>query len=230
MKIQIYESFKHWFEKGNVWIYSDPHFNDPDQFSLRPNYPGDEEQVKLINSKIGKHDTLIILGDIGDKKFVKKLKGYKVLIKGNHDAGISKYKRKEQVLGTSVTKNVDLNKFHIHPYADWDIKLKLNSSKSFYHIIADNGLFDEVYEGPLFISAKILLSHEPIYYPFALNIHGHDHGNYCEYLTPRLNLCAELIDYTPISLIEIVKQGKLKNIDDIHRNTIDKASFKKEIR
>lgn len=39
-------------------------------------------------------------------------------------------------------------------------------------------LFDEIYDGPLLIAKKILLSHEPIYgLPWCLNIHGHDHSN-----------------------------------------------------
>ena len=37
--------------------------------------------------------------------------------------------------------------------------------------------FDEIYSGPLIISEKIILSHEPGEVPWALNIHGHDHGN-----------------------------------------------------
>ena len=38
-------------------------------------------------------------------------------------------------------------------------------------------IFDEIYEGPLFISEKILLSHEPVYgLSWCLNIHGHDHN------------------------------------------------------
>lgn len=37
--------------------------------------------------------------------------------------------------------------------------------------------FDEIDSGPLFISDKILLSHEPVYgLLWCLNIHGHDHN------------------------------------------------------
>lgn len=90
-------------------------------------------------------------------------------------------------------------------------------------------LFDEVYEGPLFISPKLLLSHEPINYPYALNIHGHDHSRWTETNLLKLNLCAELINYTPVSLKEIVKSGKLKDIPDIHRATIDEAIKRKEM-
>lgn len=85
------------------------------------------------------------------------------------------------------------------------------------------GVFDEVYEGVLMISPKLVLSHEPIDFPFAFNIHGHDHSNWYKG-TNHLNVCAELIGYKPISLKSICTSGALKDIPDIHRVTIDKAS------
>ena len=89
-------------------------------------------------------------------------------------------------------------------------------------------LFDEVYDGPLFIADKILLSHEPIYdLDFCLNIHGHDHG--CPGVYPHhLNLAANICYYTPISLGKIINEGILANIDGIHRITINRAIDKKE--
>ena len=178
----LYEKFSNWFHGGTIYFYSDPHFSDEEMKYLRKNYIGDEEQVKRINSKVGKNDTIVILGDIGDKEWVKKIRGYKVLITGNHDAGATTYK----------------------------------------------DYFDEVYDGALFISSKILLSHEPINYPFALNIHGHDHSGW-ETSGNDLcwNMCAERINYTPISIQEIVKSGILKSIPSIHRATIDKATKRK---
>ena len=91
----------------------------------------------------------------------------------------------------------------------------------------DNKLFDEVYEGPLFISDRILLSHEPIEYPFALNIHGHDHSNRELTTSPHLNVCAEHIGYTPVCLSTLIKNGALKDISNIHRNCIEVARAKK---
>lgn len=186
----IYDIFKHWYRGGQIFIYSDPHFNDAEANTLRKTYIGDEAQVKSINSKIGKNDTLIILGDIGDIEFVKKIRGYKVLIMGNHDSGASNY-----------------------------IRVKDDTS--------DNHLFDEVYEGPVMLSEKIILSHEPIYgMDFALNIHGHVHGAYrpdnCH-----INMCAEHINYTPVCLKHIIESGKLKKIKSIHRSTIDEATQRK---
>lgn len=87
-------------------------------------------------------------------------------------------------------------------------------------------VFDEVYEGVLLISPKLILSHEPIDFPYAFNIHGHDHS--VKYNKENhLNVCAEHINYRPVSLKSICTSGLLKNIPDIHRVTIDKASLKK---
>ena len=88
----LYPIFEHWHSKGTVWIISDPHFADTEQQNLEPNRPTDEQLVKNINRKVGKCDTLIILGDCGDLSFVKLLKGYKILIAGNHDQGLTAHR------------------------------------------------------------------------------------------------------------------------------------------
>ena len=198
----LYDKFKNWFHGGQVYFYSDPHLAEEEMKYIRHNYIGDEEQIKRINSKIGKNDTLVILGDIGDINWVKKIRGYKVLIQGNHDAGATKYER---------------------------VKLKVWDEEKEKFIVKDNYLFDEVYEGCLMISDKIILSHEPIGFKYALNIHGHDHSNREEKELGKqyLNVCAEHIDYTPVCLKDIIKSGKLKNIPDVHRETIDTATKKK---
>jgi calcineurin-like phosphoesterase family protein len=92
------------------------------------------------------------------------------------------------------------------------------------------GLFDEIYTGPLFISDKILLSHEPVHgLPWCLNIHGHDHNNMEMYKEgcKHLNLAANVCGYTPVNLGKIIKVGILSDIDSIHRRTIDHAIEKK---
>lgn len=187
MEKHLYDSFARWYRGGTIWFYSDPHFNDPEMEYIRKDYISDAEQVKRINSKVGRNDTLVILGDVGDIEWVRKLRGYKVLIMGNHDAGATKYKKVE-----------------------------------------NNGLFDEVYEGALMISPKIVLSHEPIpnLPEWLFNIHGHDHSNWFTG-SRHLNICAEHIDYTPISIASIIKDGLLKDIEDIHRITIDSAIDRK---
>lgn len=176
----LYSPFRRWTEKGTLWIYSDPHFSDPDMVELRTNYVGDEEQIKRINSKVGKHDTIIFLGDIGNEDVVRKIRGYKVLIRGNHDKGATKY--------------------------------------------AD--IFDEVYEGPLFIAEKLILSHEYIELPFAFNIHGHEHTYI--HRDHDLNVCAEHIDYCPVNLNALIKKGLLSGVESIHRMTIDRAVERKQ--
>ena len=89
MKIKetLYAPFRKWAEYGPIWIYSDTHFDDPD---VKYTVDGDE-QIKRINAHVGRKDTIIFLGDIGNTEYVKKIKGYKVLIKGNHDAGNTNY-------------------------------------------------------------------------------------------------------------------------------------------
>lgn len=98
-KYNLYPFCDKWFEKGgSIWITSDPHFNDPDVEKFRHHNITSDEWIKKQNRKCGKNDTLIILGDIGDISCVSKLRaGYKVLITGNHDSGVSNY-QKECVL------------------------------------------------------------------------------------------------------------------------------------
>ena len=92
MKIKLYKHFEHWYHGGTIWLYSDPHFGDPDNGTHW--WPTDYEQVGMINKGLGRNDTIIFLGDIGDVEYIKKIKGYKVLIMGNHDKGASNYLKK----------------------------------------------------------------------------------------------------------------------------------------
>ena len=212
---------------------------------IRKNYIGDDEQVRRINSKVGKADMLIILGDIGDVSYIKKLRGYKVLITGNHDKGPSAYKE----ITTYTTKRLDektVQSLGLQNWTESDLFKKgyihnlnlVTNTLEFSRIIASsNGLFDEVYSGPVALNDKILLSHEPIDIKlagnvsgksFMFNIHGHDHSGKLSDMY-HLNVCAELVDYTPVSLQSLIKQGILSNIDTIHRLTIDGATAKKQL-
>lgn len=180
----LYKIFDHWHQEGTVWLYSDPHFNEDEDLKVPfPHRPEAEEQIKMINSKVGKKDHLILLGDIGDIECAKKLRGHKVLIKGNHDAGLSNYEE----------------------------------------------VFEEIYGGPLMISEKIIFSHEPLDIDWAFNIHGHTHciefdrkGHLC--------VCSDFIGYTPINFNQFVKSGRLKEIETLHRATIDTATERKKKR
>jgi calcineurin-like phosphoesterase family protein len=221
----LYDNFAHWFHdgRGTVYFYSDPHFNDPEMVHLRKNYIGDEEQIKRINSKIGKYDTLVVLGDVGDIEWVKKIRGYKVLVMGNHDVGATKYKRKvikEGFNGFLYTKE-EVYQYMLKYFPHFNISITFDGED--WIATADNGLFDEVYEGALMIAPNIILSHEPVNFPFAVNIHGHDHSNW---YSGGINMCAEYIDYTPIPLKALIEKGMLK-APDIHRETIDKAIDRK---
>lgn len=222
----LYDNFKHWFHegKGQVWFYSDPHFADEEMKYLRANYIGDEEQVKRINSKIGKWDTLVILGDIGDTEFVKKLRGYKVLVMGNHDAGASNYKRVVQEKKIKVWSEYEP---HFTRKGEYDWEGGYIYHEDIIQPAFDNHLFDEVYEGALTIAEKLILSHEPIDFPYALNIHGHDHSKWHQEDNMHWNMCAEHINYTPICLKHIIESGRLKTIPTIHRETIGKATERK---
>lgn len=87
----VYKIFNDRWSNQTVWIISDTHFGDKDLRAGKPNRPSDEELVRRINAKVGRKDTLILLGDVGDIEFAKQLRGYKVLICGNHDAGATNY-------------------------------------------------------------------------------------------------------------------------------------------
>ena len=187
MKIKLYPCFEHWKRFQNIWIISDFHFSDVNSIAFRKTYPGDDEFVAQINKVCGKNDLLICLGDVGNIEYVKKLKGYKCLITGNHDRGVSNYQRK-------LVDGVD------------------------------NHLFDEVYCGPVIINEKIVLSHEYLNIPYLFNCFGHHHDGF----TPigGWNCCAEYLGYRPISLKTIIQSGRLKEIESIHRVTIDAATMR----
>ena len=215
MKIKLYPCFNHLSVYNNIWVYSDPHFGDLDLYRYRRlvhvpdrrDYKGDvpfdefvieaikeadEKQVVSINSCVGKKDAIIFLGDIGDTQYIKWIKGYKILIMGNHDGGPSNYQR--------VVENG-----------------------------IDNHLFDEVYSGIVMLNDKLLLSHERVSLPFTLNIHGHNHAEkIADSSGLSMNVCAEHIDYKPINLNRLAKDGVFKDIPSIHRITIDKASMRDE--
>ena len=265
-KINLYPCFSKWLEFDNIYLISDPHFNDDEMKHLRKDYIGDDEQVERINKVVHKRDLLICLGDCGDIDYFKKIKaGYKVLIMGNHDKGKTNYQRKIEDVKVfcshGITKEehqlIDLyTANHVLGKEDKEVDLKAKEIFDRYSTVEqrDNHLFDEVYEGIVTISNDIVLSHEPYNSKYHFNIHGHNHSDSelinrlvkkydadmpiedyikncldvikAEKLT-RFNVCTELINYTPISLREIIKSGVLKNISDIHRDCIDYATARK---
>jgi calcineurin-like phosphoesterase family protein len=181
----MYELFNERWCKQTIWLISDTHFGDEDLRAGMPNRISDDDLVKLINSKVGRKDTIIHLGDVGDVEYIKKLRGYKILIMGNHDTGKTNYE----------------------------------------------GIFDEVYSGPLMIGEKLLLSHEPVDIPWVFNIHGHDHYGHAS--KNHLNCCVDAhkriygLDWEPINMNQIMKTGLLSRTESIHRLTIDDATERK---
>ena len=177
----LYPFAKKWSQNGSIWIFSDTHFDDEDCLLMDKNWISPTEQIKTLKKYCHKNDTLVLLGDIGNPEYLRQIRSYKVLITGNHDAGLSNYE----------------------------------------------DYFDEMYDGPVFISPKILLSHEPVDLPFVYNIHGHVHDRK-EKDNLHLNVAANIIGYTPVNLGKIIKNGVLKNIPSLHRMTIDAQTEKKK--
>lgn len=237
MPIQgLYKCFNHWHAEGTTWLYSDPHFNDPDILAGVKNPMSADDQIKMINSKVGRKDTFICLGDICDVSYVKKIRAqYKILIMGNHDSGRSNYEHqiyKELFSMDDYTKEEALSAMK-EKYPD--CRYTIGESYGFHSpftawvVSADNMLFDEVYEGPLMIAEKLILSHEPIDVPWAYNIHGHDHAGWNKRKNS-LNVCANIINYTPINFNQWMKGGHLSHIETLHRSTIDTATERKRKR
>ena len=225
----IYDAFQHW-GRQTVWIYSDPHFGDKDLEAGIKNRPSDEEQIKMINSCVGKKDTLIILGDIGDIECVRKLRaGQKILIMGNHDSGATNYKRKD------ICEMFDVGKYTkqeamadmARRFPGWKISVCPSVDEQWV-VYADNLLFDEVYEGALIVGEKLILSHEPVEIPWLYNIHGHDHAGYIR--SGHTNVCSDVIGYKPINFNQWLKEGHTTRVQTIHRATIDNAIKRKKKR
>lgn len=113
----------------------------------------------------------------------------------------------------------------------YEVEYSEEEDKWYYLVNYDNYLFDEIYTGPLTISDKIILSHEPIYgFDFLYNIHGHDHNKYNKGDRTHLNVASNVCGYTPINLGDIIKSGVLSNIKSIHRETIDNATERKKLK
>jgi calcineurin-like phosphoesterase family protein len=232
----LYDIFQErWGQSQSCYIYSDPHFSDEDlEYGIK-NRPSDEEQIRRINAKAGRRDTLIILGDVGNIECVRKLRaGRKVLICGNHDLGATRYKRevvKEIYDKDKMTREEAVADMQAK-YPGWKVwaheDYAFHSPFERWNVYADNMLFDEVYEGALIVGERLILSHEPVEIPWLYNIHGHDHAG--RKRVNHLNVCSDVIGYEPVNLTQLLKTGLMSRIETIHRMTIDKATEKKKKR
>lgn len=226
----LYKPFEHWGE-NTCWIISDTHFDDPDLIHPYPDRPTAAEQVKLINSKVGKNDTLIILGDVGNVEWVRQLRGYKVLVMGNHDAGASNYQKciwTQKFDKREYQKHEALDEMkRLYPNCSYTITEGFNFSSclGYWEVCADNCLFNLIFTGPILIGEKLLLSHEPIENcDWCINIHGHTHSRDIVNDNYHFNVCADVINYTPINFNKWMKEGHLAKVKSLHRQTINEAT------
>ena len=129
-------------------------------------------------------------------------------------------------------------------------RFKENSYTAIKRALIDKSSLGVEFDIRLAKDDKIVLSHEPVDSKFCLNIHGHCHsGPFNLYSRSEAierhtstetiryentyyyyNCIAEGLNYKPISLKQIIESGCLKNIQDIHRATIDRATENKLIR
>ena len=230
----LYDCFEKWGKKGAIWLMGDTHFGDRDIKSGFVKRPTDEELITNINSKVGKNDTFILLGDVGDISCVRKLKGYKILILGNHDTGRSNYERK------IVTEKFDKEQYQkdeallemkrLYPHCKYEIDegYDFHSPFEYWKVNADNNLCDMVIPGPLTLGEKLILSHEPIpNLSWALNLHGHQHNGSVKQGLYHYNVCVDVMGPTPLNLNQFLKGGPTAHIQPLHRQNIDTAIARK---
>jgi len=212
----LYEQFRPWSLFGSVYIISDPHFMDYDMnWRIRDvptfmNLPEDEESVArtiayhivdTINSVCHQNDTLIVLGDIGDVEWMTKLKaGHRVLIAGNHDVGMSKYKNRSGKHYFDEVYNGPL-------------------------FIAKNILLShEPINGPW---VNYHGHKHRVDYPYYRSHHEYDLVFELDYDWLGINCVCESNAFYPINLKKSIEEGGFSKFNDIHRITIDKASKNK---
>lgn len=232
----LYQTFEEkWSKFQTCHIISDTHFGDMDLKENIPNRPNDDDFIKLINSKVGRADIILHLGDVGNIDCVRRLRAaYKVLICGNHDSGATNYKRVREIKKFDI--NIPLNmvkEIMADKYPGWRIEIDECHDVShapfhYWMATADNMLFDEVYEGALIVGEKLILSHEPVDIPWLYNIHGHDHAGAKR--PNHMNVCSDVIGYEPMNFNQFLKSGHMSKIQTIHRETIDKATDRKKKR
>lgn len=227
----LYPIFQKWSKNGSVYIVSDTHFYDADREIMGYDI-SEEEQIAILKKRCHKNDTLIHLGDVGDPSLLSEIKAYKVLIMGNHDETKTKFEKKVEMVDLDACLDEEIDRM----LRKKEIKnISYEFHKPFTRGYRSNGLFDEVYTGPLWVAEKLVLSHEPLCLesgltrrPIAFNIHGHDHSG--EYYNDdyHLNLAQNVFGYEPLDLKDFIRDGMLKHIKSIHREIIDTATERKK--
>lgn len=223
-----------WANCQNVYVISDFHFDDSDMQTYC-GHPSAEEKIKIINSTLGKNDCLVCLGDIGSPRYVAQIRARtKILITGNHDQAPQKEKWQFKGIKYDTDKYTkqeaiaDAKKkypgWHVH--CEDDECYQFHQPFTFWYVQVNNYMWNYVFQGPLTIGEKVILSHEPVDVTWAYNIHGHTHDKDWQNDNYHLCLCAEKIGFKPIRLKDILEGGCLKGITSLHRQTIDYASRK----
>lgn len=206
----LYYPFRKWSENAAIWLYSDPHFGDFESYTFRGLITDktkeelDKFQVDRINKFVNKNDTIIFLGDIGDPTPLKKIRGHKILITGNHDRGAAFYKEYFDEIYTGCLTISDriilshepiegcppfLFNIHGHDHNGTDFKEYVFRA------------CDAVSSEKMAINALAAVK---------------------QYKLNRFNVCAEWINYKPVALKDIINSGVLSNIPTIHRDYLDK--------
>ena len=87
----LYSIFREkWSNGRGCFLVSDTHFSDEDRHLM--GYDITEEEQIAVLKKYVNGQTLIHLGDVGNPEYLKELNCYKVLIMGNHDERVGKFK------------------------------------------------------------------------------------------------------------------------------------------
>lgn len=238
----IYDIFQQEWEKySDCHLISDTHFDDKELYVGTKNIirANSDDYVKLINSKAGKNSVLIHLGDVGSIEPVAKLNAaHKILVCGNHDIGYTKYRRQKckEIFAADKYDKKQILAIMREKYPNCQIRISdecysFHSPFIFYEAIADNRLFDRVYQGPLIIGEKLILSHEPLGLDWAFNIHGHVHSFSAENEKNCFNICPDATGhFEPIPLKQILEGGYMSKIETVHRSVINKATKRKKKR
>ena len=121
------------------------------------------------------------------------------------DVGNPEYMRQLKCFKVLITGNHDKGKTYYSPY------------------------FNEIYTGPLAIAERLILSHEPIDVlnegvPCMFNIHGHCHGRTEPFEGNHLNIASDVVNFVPVNLKEVIKNGWMSGVQSVHRITIDGAT------
>lgn len=205
----------------SVYLISDTHFGHGNiiDYCDRPFSSLNEMESEIIsrwNSKVRHNDTVLFGGDLAmapagkASEYAKKLNGNLVLITGNHDS-FSKWKASFPVLESEYFQYGYYGEEYEFYYSHWPDNYNEQNSRG------DNR------EEPKY-------SQLPSWFE-GWEIHGHVHNNdlknypLIEPDEKRINVGAELLDYTPIELnelIEIIKEAtRYETVHDVPDGVYD---------